>query len=63
MTGESYQQPCEEVVHRVDEEMVWSDENKKKHKTNKTGLKQGHLKLLHVSKNVPTRHHYKKPHR
>ena len=28
------------------------------HKINKTGLKQGHLQHLHVSKEVPTRHHY-----
>ena len=47
-------------MDRVDEERAWSDVNKKEHKINKTGLKQSHLKHLHVSKKVPIMHSYEK---
>lgn len=52
MAGEEdcYQQSCEEVVDRIHEE---SDVNKTELKINKTGLKQAHLKLWYVKKNVP----------
>jgi len=47
-------------VDRVDEERAWSDMNKKEQTINKVGLKQGHLKYLHLSKKVLTRHHHEK---
>lgn len=55
MTGErgSYQKPCEEVVDSVEKERALTDVNKKEDKFNKTGLKLGHLKHLHVRKKVP----------
>ena len=56
----TYQQPCEGAVDRVDEERAWSDMNKKEQTINKVGLKQGHLKYLHLSKKVLTRHHHEK---
>ena len=62
--GESYEQPCEGVINKVDKHKVWNDVNEVEHKINKTGFKFGHLKYLHVSKEVPTRQHYgETPHR
>lgn len=57
MTGErrSYQKPCEEVVDSVEKERALTDVNKKEDKFNKTGLKLGHLKHLHVRKKVPNK--------
>ena len=57
--GESYEQPCEGVINKVDKHKVWNDVNEVEHKINKTGFKFGHLKYLHVSKEVPTRHRYR----
>lgn len=56
--GKSYQQPCEGVLDRIDRKTAWGDVNEREHITNKMKLKQGHLKHLHVSKEVVTRHLY-----
>ena len=44
-----------------DEQRVWADMNEREDKIHKTGLKQGHLKHLHVSKQLLTRHNYGTP--
>lgn len=54
--GENYKQPCEGVKNRVDDKRAWSDVIERYHKINKTELVWDHLQ--HVSKEVPTRHHY-----
>lgn len=53
-----YQQPCEGAIDKVDEQSAWGDVTGRSHKINRTGIKQGHLQHLHVSKKVPTSHHY-----
>ena len=49
-------------MDRIDKQRACSDVNKKECKINKTSLKWCHLKHLHVSKEVPIRHHYGKSH-
>jgi len=44
-------------VDRIAEQR--DDDMGRNHKINKMELKQGHLQYLHVSKEVPTRHHYR----
>lgn len=51
---------CEGVTNRVDKQRAWGEVNKREYKINKAGLKQSHLKHLHVSKEVPTKHNYGK---
>lgn len=46
------------MIEKVDEDRAWSYVTERDHKINKTGLKQGHLRPLHASKEVPTRHSY-----
>lgn len=50
----------EGVMDRIAEQRVWGGVTGKDHKINKMGLRQGHLQHvhLHVSKEVPTRHHH-----
>jgi len=45
-------------MDRSDEQKDWSDVTERDHKIKKRGLTEGHLQCLHVSKEVPTRHHY-----
>lgn len=46
------------VMDRVDKQSAWTDVTERDHKFKKTGLKQGHLWHLPVSKDVSTKHHY-----
>lgn len=55
--GGSNQQPCEGGMDVVEEQRTWGDVTAMEHKINKTGLKQGHLQHLHISKEMPTWHH------
>ena len=45
------------MTDRVDEQRAWGDVTGTGHKINKMGLKRGHLQHLHVSKEMPIRHH------
>lgn len=57
--GESNQQPCEGVMDKVRKQRAWGDVTGMEHKINKMGLKRDYLQQLHVSEEVPTRHHYR----
>ena len=48
------------MTDKVAKEGAWSEANEREYKINKTSLKQGHLKSLHVSKEGPTKHNYGK---
>ena len=54
--GESNQQPSEGVTGDIVKQIAWADVVGRDHKFNKTGLKQGHLQHLHMSKELPTKH-------
>ena len=56
--GESDQQSSEEVVDGVSKQRVWDDVNRRDLVSNKTGLKWGHLKNMHINKEVPMEQHY-----
>lgn len=56
--GESDQQSSEEVVGGVSKQRVWDDVNRRDLVTNKTGLKWGHLKHMHINKEVSMEEHY-----
>ena len=56
--GESDQQSSEEVVDGVNKQRVWDDVNRKDLVTNKTELKWGHLKHIHINKEMSMEQHY-----
>lgn len=60
--GENYQQSCEERMDKADEKKIRTAMTKSNHTIKKRGLKQSHLKNMHVSKDKPTRHLYGKKH-
>lgn len=47
-------------MDRADEQRAWGDVNIREYKINKLRLKQGHLKYMHVRKEVVRRQHYGK---
>lgn len=59
--GESYQQPCEREMGRVDKQRARDDVDEREHKVNKTELSKVTsipYKQLQGSREVPTRHRY-----
>lgn len=56
--GESNQQFREGVMNRIAEKRLWGDVTGGHDKINRMVLKLGHFQHLHVSKEVPTWHHY-----